>query len=231
MSSISYQRTLYLVKAFVIFSLLISIIGCRALSDMLDSGRNNSTKDLPKVNREKPDLSFDTEKSVDVDPDSDQLVEVSEAEKDSVVKELKNGSEEINNSPPTNETETEKNQNALEKNEPERTQSTISKDADIISKTLWKLDDESAANLDLSTPVTIVFGDSNNSGGDYIGEMQISSHGTATPATVKYTITSNNTMILSDEEESKSANYKISDDGKTLQINFDSGERWQLTEY
>lgn len=71
-----------ILKMFVILAFLMMIVGCRALSEALEPDENAQRQNLPTVQREKPNLSSEPAK-IDVDPDSDDLVEVTETEPDS----------------------------------------------------------------------------------------------------------------------------------------------------
>lgn len=53
--------------------------GCRALSDKLDPDKNASSRDLPSVKREKPNLSSEPA-PIKVDPDSEKLIEETRSE-------------------------------------------------------------------------------------------------------------------------------------------------------
>lgn len=128
----------------------------------------------------------------------------------------------------------EKNTNA---DELESSPANILKDAEIISKGLWTLDDGIAKELDLATPATVVFTAPKKSDKGYGGEMQISSFGTRMPAIAKYIITAKNKivitdadMVLSKDKSDRSAAYEISDGGKVLKIDFASGGKLYLTE-
>ncbi len=77
------HKTINIVKLFIILALLTTISGCRALSDALDPDKNTPRQDLPSVKREKPNLSSEPAK-IDVDPNSDDLIEVTENEPSSV---------------------------------------------------------------------------------------------------------------------------------------------------
>lgn len=59
--------------------LLTTISGCRALSDALAPDKNASSQDLPVVKRDNPNLSSEP-KRIDVDPDSDNLIEENKSE-------------------------------------------------------------------------------------------------------------------------------------------------------
>ena len=59
--------------------LLTTISGCRALSDALAPDKNASSQDLPAVKRDNPNLSSEP-KRIDVDPDSDNLIEETKSE-------------------------------------------------------------------------------------------------------------------------------------------------------
>jgi len=65
------QKSFKTMKVFVIFALLTTILGCRALSESLDPG-DVPKENLREVKREKPNLSAESAK-IDVDPDSDAL--------------------------------------------------------------------------------------------------------------------------------------------------------------
>lgn len=77
------QKAMNFLKLYLVLALLMTVSGCRALSDALDPDKNAARQDLPTVQREKPNLSSETAK-IDVDPDSDDLVEVTENEPISV---------------------------------------------------------------------------------------------------------------------------------------------------
>lgn len=66
-------------KIFVVLTLLTTISGCRALSDALAPDKTASSRDLPAVKRENPNLSSEP-KRIDVDPDSDNLLEETKSE-------------------------------------------------------------------------------------------------------------------------------------------------------
>ena len=83
MNTIYKRKTAVIVKMVIILALLTIVSGCRALSEALDPDKNAPRQDLPAVQREKPNLSSEPAK-IDVDPDSDDLIEVTENEPDSV---------------------------------------------------------------------------------------------------------------------------------------------------
>lgn len=63
-----------IVKISIILVLLMTIAGCRALSEAFEPDANAQTQDLPLVKREQPNLSSQPAEAA-VDPDSDDLVE------------------------------------------------------------------------------------------------------------------------------------------------------------
>lgn len=58
----------------ILASLTAMLTGCRALSDKLDPDKNGSSRDLPSVKRENPNLSSEPA-PIKVDPDSEKLIE------------------------------------------------------------------------------------------------------------------------------------------------------------
>ncbi len=107
------------------------------------------------------------------------------------------------------------------------------KDAEIISKGIWKIDDATATKMGLNTPATVRFDKPSKYDEGYSGEMQIFSHGTSMPTIGKYTITAKNKVTINDGKGSKSAAYQILNDGKIFQIDYvDDGDiDLYLTEY
>jgi len=63
----------------MILSMMLLILGCRALSVALDPDKNTPKKQLKVVKRDKPNLADETEER-EVDPDSDELVEATDEE-------------------------------------------------------------------------------------------------------------------------------------------------------
>ena len=120
MNTIDKRKTAIIVKLFGILALLTMITGCRTLSDALDPDKTAPRQDLPAVQREKPNLSSEPAK-MDVDPDSDDLIEVKEDEPNSVGDDSNaalaaNNNSSNENSSSMTETDTNNNSNTEQEN-------------------------------------------------------------------------------------------------------------------
>ena len=107
-------------KILIILVFLTTVSGCRALSEALDPDQNVPRQDLPVAKRDQPNLSSEPAK-IDVNPDSDDLVEVTESEPVSVGDnsntELANSNNSSNeNSSSTTQSDTDSNPNTEQEN-------------------------------------------------------------------------------------------------------------------
>lgn len=100
-------------KTLFILSVFLSISGCRPLSEALDPDKNNqSQQNLPTVKREQPNVSAETQKPA-VDPDSDDLIEVSQVPKELTDKNSNTATTANNDfSTPNNSSNTNENTNS-----------------------------------------------------------------------------------------------------------------------
>lgn len=82
-NKIPKHRVINTLQVFIVFALLMTVAGCRVLSDALDPDKNAPKRNLPEVKRNNPELSSERAE-INVDPDSDDLTEETETRTDSV---------------------------------------------------------------------------------------------------------------------------------------------------
>ena len=111
------QKTINILKMFIILMFLTAFSSCRGLSDALDPDKNAQSQNLPEVKRDKPNLSSEPAK-IDVDPDSDDLIEETETKdgNNSNLALATNNNSSNENSSLTTQTNTNNNANTEQKN-------------------------------------------------------------------------------------------------------------------